>query len=98
MRLLHRLGPGHHRVEAHELAVILGLRLRPDHLHRLDTLARELVARGEGGAVVGHLLGIPAIADAEQEAAARELVDRGHLLGGLDRVTLRHEADTGADP
>jgi hypothetical protein len=62
-----------------------------------DTLARQLVAAGESGAVVGHLVLVPAVADAEQEATARDLVDRSDLLGGLDRVALGDQADAGAE-
>jgi hypothetical protein len=91
------LRPGHHRVEIHELAMILSLRLGPDFLHRLDTLARQLVTACENGAVVGHLVFIPAVADTEQEAAARDLVDRSDLLGGLDRVALSDQANAGAE-
>ena len=43
MRLLHRLRPGLHRIEVDELAVVFGRVLRPDRLHRLDALARQLV-------------------------------------------------------
>jgi hypothetical protein len=97
MRLLDRLRPGHHRVELQELAVILGLRFRPDHLHGLDAFARQLVAARESGAVVGHLILVPAIADAEQETAARDLVDRSDLLGRLDRVALSNQANAGPE-
>jgi tripartite-type tricarboxylate transporter receptor subunit TctC len=62
----------------------------------LDPLAGELVAGFERGAVVGHLAFVPAIAHAEQEAALGNLVQRGHLLGGLTRVALRHQAHPGA--
>src|SRR5476649_1836304 len=48
--------------------------LRPDGLHRLDPFARQLVAAGEDGAVVLDLVLVPAIADAEQEAAVGQLV------------------------
>ena len=58
------------RIEVDELAVIFGLRLGPDRLHRLDPLAHQLGARGEHRAVVFHLLLVPAHADAEQEAPA----------------------------
>ncbi len=86
----------HHRPEIDELAVIFRLRLGPDFLHGLDALARELMAGVEvGGAVVGHFLGVPAVADAEQEAAIRYLVERGHQLGGLDRMPLHHESHAG---
>jgi hypothetical protein len=54
MRFLDRFWPGHHRLEVHEVAMILGL--CPDHLYGLDTLARQLVAARESGAVVGHLV------------------------------------------
>jgi hypothetical protein len=69
MRFLDRFWPGHHRLEVHEVAMILGL--CPYHLYGLDTLARQLVAARESGAVVGHLVLVPAVADAEQETAAR---------------------------
>jgi hypothetical protein len=69
--------------------------LGPDHFHGLDTFARQLVAARESGAVVGHLILVPAVADTEQETAARDLVDRSHLLGGLDRVALRDQANAG---
>jgi dihydroorotase len=39
MRLLRRLGPGHHRRKADELAVMFRLVLGPDLLHRRDLLA-----------------------------------------------------------
>src|SRR5206468_3025819 len=47
--------------------------------------------------VVLHLFGVPAAADAEQKPAARDLIDRGDLLGGLDRVALNYQTDPGAD-
>ena len=49
------------------------------------------------GPVVGHLLAVPARADAELEAAAGQVVDRRDLLGGDDRVALDHQADAAAD-
>src|SRR5215207_9310997 len=61
VRLLYRLGPGHHRIKVHELSVIFGLRPGPDFLHCLDVLSRALVASGEGGPVVLHLVLVPAI-------------------------------------
>ena len=48
--------------------------------------------------MVGHFLGVPTGADAEQEPPAGNLVDRGHQLRGLDHVALRHQADPGAEP
>jgi len=38
-----------------------------------------------------HLLGVPAAADAEDEAAAREMIEAGDRLGGGDRVALDDE-------
>jgi hypothetical protein len=54
-------------------------------LHRLDALACQLVARLEDGAVILDLVLVPAITDAEQEAAIGELVDGRDFLGGDDR-------------
>jgi hypothetical protein len=55
------------------------------------------VAARENGAVVGHFVLVPAVADAEKETAARDLVHRGDLLGGLDRVALSDQANAGAE-
>src|SRR5262249_53083210 len=74
--LLPRFWPGHHRIEVDELAVVFGLRLSPDRLHRLDTFPRQLVAAGEGGAVVLHLVAVPAVANTEQKASAGHLINR----------------------
>src|SRR4029077_14309152 len=97
MRFLYRLRPLHHLVDLDELAGIFRLRLRPDCLHRLDALAHELETRRKVGAVVGHLLGVPAAADAEYEAAGGKPVDGRDLLRGMDRIALYHEADAGRE-
>src|SRR5204862_5495789 len=91
------LGIGPDLVEAHELAVELRLLLRPDGLHGQHPLAQDLPARLEWGAMVLHLLGVPAAADAEQEAAAREAVEGGDLFGRRDRIALDDQADAGAE-
>ena len=91
------LGPLLHLVEVDELAVILGLFLGPDRLHRLDAFARQLVAAGEDSAVVLDLVLVPAVADAEQEAAVGQLVDRRDDLGGDDGIALGEQGDAGAD-
>src|SRR5262249_10068804 len=88
MGLLEGLGPHLHLVELHELAVMLGLLIGPDRLHRLDALARQLVAALERRAMVLDLVLVPAIANAEQEAALAQLVDGRDLLGSDDGVTL----------
>ena len=49
--------------------------LRPDRLHRLDALAQSGHPRARVGAVVGHLLAVPARADAELEPPAGEVVE-----------------------
>src|SRR4029077_17525228 len=96
-RVLPPLRPLHHLVDLDELAGIFCLRLRPDGLHRLDALAHELEARRKLGAVVGHLLGVPAAADAEDEAAGGKPVDGRDFLCGMDRIALDHEAYAGRE-
>ena len=58
VRLLHRLWPRHFRKIDH-FAVLLGLGLCPDLLHRLDALAHQLEPRAKLRPVIGHFLGIP---------------------------------------
>jgi hypothetical protein len=70
MGLLDGFGPLPDTVELHELAMELGLVLGPDLLHGQDSLAHQLEAAGGIGAVVGHLLQVPAPAHPEQEASA----------------------------
>ena len=83
--------------EKGDLAVILGGFVGPDLLHRLDLLAHFLSAGLVNGAVIFHVLGIPATADAEQEAALRHLVERGNQLCRLDCVALDYQADNSAE-
>ena len=71
--------------------------LRPDLAHGQRALAHDAKARGRVGAVVAHLLEVPAGADAELEAPAREVVERGGLVGQRDRVALDDQRDAGAD-
>ena len=98
MWLLNGLGPLPDRVEVDELAVVLGLVLRPDRLHGLDALALHPEAPIGIGAVIGHLLDVPARAHPEVDATAREQVERGDLAGGDDRISLGHQADAEAKP
>ena len=91
------LGPRPHRIEIHELAVERRLFLGPQRLHGQHVLAHHLEARLVAHAVILHLVGVPAGADAEDEAAARKLVERGDGLGRDDRIVLRHQADAGAE-
>ena len=71
----------------------------PDLLHRLHPLGTSRHPGPRVGAVVAHLLAVPARADAELEAARRTGAStRGDLLGGRDRVALVDQADAAADP
>jgi len=74
-----------------------GFGLGPDLLHRLDPLTHQFEAGLEDGAVVFHLVLVPAAADPEQKAAVGHLIERSDELGGLDRVALLHQADAGPD-
>ena len=76
MGLLERLRPLAHWSEFDEFPLIGRLVVGPDRLHRLDPLARQLVAGTKRGAMVLDLVAVPAVADAEQEAPLGELVDR----------------------
>ena len=97
MGLLLGLGPAPDPVKRDELARVAGLVFGPDRLDRLDALAQAPHPRARIGPVVGHLLAVPAGADAELKAAAGQVVDRRDLLGGDDRVALDHQADAAAD-
>src|SRR5205814_2813005 len=91
------LRPRPDRIEPHELAVERSGVLGPDLPHREHPLAQQAEARLEGRAVVFHLLGVPAAADAEEEAPAREEVEARDLLGQGDRIVLDDQADARAD-
>src|SRR4051794_18905501 len=97
MRLLDRLRPAPDPVEVDMLAVVGGLILGPDHLHRLDPLAHDGETPLRVRAVILHLLDVPAGSHAEEEPAAREAIERGDLLRGDDRVALDDEADAGRE-
>ena len=97
MRRLDGLGPGPAGLEGHMLAGEGRLVLRPELLHRQRALAHDRETGPVGRAVVFHLLDIPAAAEPEDEAPAREPVEAGHGLGGHDGVPLRQQADAGAE-
>ena len=65
--------------------------------HQRDVLAGPLGAARERDAERGELLGQPADADAEDEAAAGQPVEAGDLLREDERVVLRDQADAGAE-
>ena len=97
MRSLSGLGPRPDALEVDVLAVVARLILRPDRLDRLDPLGHDRHPHARVGAVVEHLLPVPAGAHAELQAPAGEMVDARHLLGGGDRVALDNQADAAAD-
>src|SRR6185312_13157847 len=97
MRALRRLGPGPDRIEPDHLAAIGGGLLGPDLLHRENAFAHQLEPRLVLGAVVFHLLDVPAAADAKDEPPARQPVEAGDAFRGDDRVALGNEADAGAE-
>ena len=97
MRPLRRFGIGPGRIEIHHLAMEGRLLLRPQRFHGQHAFAHQLEAGGMAGAVIFHLVDIPAAADAEDEAAVRQHVEAGDGLGGDDGIMLRHQADAGAD-
>ncbi len=76
--------------------MILGFRLGPDFLHRLDEFTYPLEAGGVDRPVVFHFILVPTATDAEQKATLADLVERCDQLGGLDRIALLHQQDPGA--
>ena len=66
---------------------------------RIASMCSRATSRRSGivDAVVLDLVGVPAEADAEDEASARELVEGRDGLRGDDRLALRDEADAGAE-
>ena len=96
-RPLRGLRPRPDAVEVDELAVEAGLVVGPDGPHRLHALGHQREAAALVGAVVVHLLEVPAGADAEQEAPGRELVEGRHRLRQHDRVVFDDQRDGGAD-
>ena len=80
------------------LAVELADVVAPQRLHREHVLARDRAPVASSSTPWSlDLVLVPAEADAEHEAAARQLVERRDRLGGDDRLALRDEADAGAD-
>ena len=100
MRLLHGLGAEPASLEVGELTVVLEEVVRPDPLHDLDRLAHVRMPLGEdvGGTRGGELLGHPARADADVDAAAGEVVHGRHLRGEDAGGAIRRVDDAHADP
>ena len=61
---------------------------------RLAALAQQLKARLIAGAMVFHLVDVPAAANRENEASVGQAVEACHGLGSHDRIALRHQCDT----
>src|SRR6516162_2711392 len=97
VRLLYRLRPGSHFHDLDDVAVIFRLGFGPNLLHCLDLLAHLLEAGFEDSAMALDLVLVPTAADAEQKPPARDMIDRGDELCGLDRVALIDEAHPGPD-
>ena len=94
-----RLGPGPGRARSRRTR----RGTRPARCDQMASMAARCSRttswrRGEVDAVVLGLGPVPAEADAERDAPAREMVERGHLLGQDDRVVLGGEQDAGAEP
>src|SRR5262249_29387387 len=71
VRLLHGFRIGEDRIEVHVVTVELRLLLGPDLLHGQGLLAEDRVARLVDGAVILHLVLVPAGPDTQLEAPAR---------------------------
>src|SRR2546422_11399664 len=71
--------------------------LSPNLLHREDALPEQSPSGLEVGAVILHLLGVPATTDAEEEPPAGEAVERGHFFRRDDGIALDDEADSGTE-
>ena len=94
MRPLHRLRPADRGREAHPLALERRRVLGPELAHRRHRLAHEGEAVREVRREEVHLFAQPARPHAEEEAAAREPVERRDLVRGQERIALGHEAYT----
>jgi hypothetical protein len=87
VRLLNWLWVGNHWAEIDKCTVVFSPILRPDSSHGFDPLLHQLMARGESRAMIFHLLFVPAITDAEKEAAAGAgRLRRGVSLSGSDHA------------
>src|SRR5437867_8934732 len=97
MRLLRRLGEGPHGRKVIVLPMVLGLVLSPQFLHRQNRLAGLRPAMGE---VTPHDLGLlfePTGANAEDEAASREMIEGGNLFGQQQGAALGDQTNPGPE-
>ena len=97
MRLLNRLrievAGGH----AHGLSRERRNAFAPQRLHRFDVLGAPARAHSKVHAERLKLFGEPTDTDTEVDAAARQIIEVRHHLGGVHRLTLRHEANAGTE-
>ena len=82
-------------VVRHVLAV--DLLLGPQPVQDLEILVHELAALVERNAERVELALVPARRHAHDQAAVRELVHAGELLGERDRIAQRQHQDAGAE-
>jgi len=85
------------RVPERPEAALEGALAAPERAHDADRPVGAPAASRELDAHEVVLVAVPAHPDAECEAAARELLERRHLLREVERVVQRHEHDRGAE-
>ena len=76
-----------------ELRLVFG----PDLYHRPDALVHQLAAGAGIGAVVLHLLAVPAHTDAEDYSSSGYEIQGRDFLGRDDRVSLDYQGYPGAE-
>src|SRR5262249_57482094 len=98
IRLLLGFGIEPDRVESDKFAVEFRLILGPQGLHGEHAFAQYLETAAVVGAMIFHLLGIPAPANAKDETTPGESINPGDGLSCDNWIALRHEPDPGPEP
>lgn len=98
MRGLERAGQQGHRAEGVEAALERGLLLGPQPQAGIHALVEAGPALVHRNLVRPELLGQKAPAEADIEAAVRQVVQHGELAGQFDRVAERGKHRTGDQP
>src|SRR5271167_5094771 len=96
MRFAGRLRKASYRRKIDVFTMIFGDFVAPQHLHRGDVVLDLAPSMIEVAAENRRFLAIPTRPYAEQESPAATIVERGHLLGGQNRIALRNQGDAGA--
>ena len=96
MGLLHGLGIGYQRRKLAKFAAVCGGLLCPHRLHGVEILARTLGAALRRHAEGAEFLFQPANAHAKEKTPLGEPVETRDHLGRDQGVTVRHQADAGA--